>query len=139
MKPSALKREHSALQNMKFLTFSSIIVGHFCPPGSGSGSTDLIESGSSTDPKHWFFYPASRCAAHIIHDDGSQKLLSTCPPRLKGKQTFTFLFRWSITCLEAYVFHTHKNHIIHIVIEILFFFLYSIGYIHHFSFCFVFL
>jgi hypothetical protein len=30
-KPSALKREHPALQNMNFLNFS-IIVGHFCPP-----------------------------------------------------------------------------------------------------------
>ncbi len=25
-------REHPALQNMKFLTFSSTFVGHFCPP-----------------------------------------------------------------------------------------------------------
>jgi hypothetical protein len=31
-KPSALKREHPALQNMKFLDFFSIFVGHFCPP-----------------------------------------------------------------------------------------------------------
>jgi hypothetical protein len=29
----------------KFSTF----VGHFCPPGSGSGSTDPIESGSDPD------------------------------------------------------------------------------------------
>ncbi len=36
-KPSALKREHPALQNMKILYFFSIFVGHFCPPGSGSG------------------------------------------------------------------------------------------------------
>jgi hypothetical protein len=28
--------------------FFSIFVGHFCPPRSGSGSTDLIESGSET-------------------------------------------------------------------------------------------
>jgi hypothetical protein len=45
-KPSALNREHPALPNMKFLNFFSIFVGHFCPPGSGS--TDLIESGSET-------------------------------------------------------------------------------------------
>jgi hypothetical protein len=34
--------------------------GHFCPPGSGSGYgyTDLIESGSNPDPKHWIFVPA---------------------------------------------------------------------------------
>jgi hypothetical protein len=35
-KPSALKREHPALQNMKFLNFFPIFVVHFCPPGSGS-------------------------------------------------------------------------------------------------------
>ncbi len=28
----------------------SIFVDNFCPSGSGSGSTDLIESGSNTDP-----------------------------------------------------------------------------------------
>ncbi len=33
---------------MKFLNFFSTFVGHFCPPGSGS--TDLIESISNTDP-----------------------------------------------------------------------------------------
>jgi hypothetical protein len=40
-KPAALKREHLAL-------FFSMFVGHFCPPGSGSGyeSRDPIESGS---------------------------------------------------------------------------------------------
>ncbi len=35
-KPSAVKRIHPALQNMKFLNFSTF-VGHFCPPRSGSG------------------------------------------------------------------------------------------------------
>jgi hypothetical protein len=43
-KPSALKREHPALRKMKFLNLI-FFVGHFCPPGSGSGSTELIESG----------------------------------------------------------------------------------------------
>jgi hypothetical protein len=47
-KPTALRREHQALQNMEFLKFFSIFVGHFCHPGSGSGSTDLTESGSET-------------------------------------------------------------------------------------------
>jgi hypothetical protein len=32
------------------ISFFSTFVGHFCPPGSGSGSTDLIVSGSNTDP-----------------------------------------------------------------------------------------
>jgi hypothetical protein len=35
-KPSALKREHPALQKMKILSFFSIFWVHFCPPGSGS-------------------------------------------------------------------------------------------------------
>jgi hypothetical protein len=46
--PSALKRKHPALQNIKFLKFFSTFVGHFCPPGSGS--TDLIVSESNPDP-----------------------------------------------------------------------------------------
>jgi hypothetical protein len=37
-KPSTLKREHPALQNMKILYFLSILVAHFFPPESGSGS-----------------------------------------------------------------------------------------------------
>jgi hypothetical protein len=57
-KPSALKREHPALQNMKFLNFSTF-VDQFCSPGSGS--TDPIESGSNPgpgpDPKHWVVQP----------------------------------------------------------------------------------
>jgi hypothetical protein len=40
---SALKKEHPALQNMKFLNF---LCGSFCP--LGSGFTDLIKSGSET-------------------------------------------------------------------------------------------
>ncbi len=52
-KTPALKREHTALQNMKFLNFFAIFVGNFCPPGSGYGSTDLIESGLNPDLKHW--------------------------------------------------------------------------------------
>jgi hypothetical protein len=42
-KPSARIREHPALQNIKFLF--SIFLGQLCPPGSGS--FDLIESGST--------------------------------------------------------------------------------------------
>ncbi len=40
------------LKNFKFF---STYVGHFCPPGSGSGSTDPIKSGSSPDPQPWFW------------------------------------------------------------------------------------
>ncbi len=57
----------------------------FAAPGSGSGS--------NADTKHWFFYPVSWCAAHTVsYTTMGQRLLSTCPPRLKGKHTFTFLF-----------------------------------------------
>jgi hypothetical protein len=58
-KLSALKRENPALQNMKFINFFIIFVGHFLPiwirfwiPNldSASGSTDPIESGSDPDP-----------------------------------------------------------------------------------------
>jgi hypothetical protein len=45
-KPLALKRGHPTLQNMKLFHLFSTFVGHFCPPGSGSESTDPIESGS---------------------------------------------------------------------------------------------
>ncbi len=47
-KSSALKRGHPTLQNMNFYQFFSTFGGHFCPPGSGSGSTGPIESGSET-------------------------------------------------------------------------------------------
>ncbi len=38
----------STLQNMNFYKFLSTFVGHFCPPRSGSGSTNPIESGSGS-------------------------------------------------------------------------------------------
>ncbi len=57
-KPSALEREHPALQKIKFINFFSIFAGHFAPtdpdPDSESGSGDPNESGSNpeTDPQH---------------------------------------------------------------------------------------
>jgi hypothetical protein len=49
-KPSALEREHPALQNMKFLKFVLFLWVIFAllgpDPDSESGSTDLIESRS---------------------------------------------------------------------------------------------
>jgi hypothetical protein len=35
---------------MIFYKLLPTFVGHFCPPGSGSGSTDPIEYGSNPDP-----------------------------------------------------------------------------------------
>jgi hypothetical protein len=57
-KPSALKREHPALQHTKLLNFFLLlyVIYALLDPdpdskyGSGSGSTDPIESGSNTDP-----------------------------------------------------------------------------------------
>jgi hypothetical protein len=63
-KPSALKREHPALQNIKFLNFFLFLWVIFAlldpGPDSESGPTDLIESGSESgsnpdlDPKHCY-------------------------------------------------------------------------------------
>jgi hypothetical protein len=36
-KSSALKTEHPARQKIKLIKFFSMFLGHFCPPGSGSG------------------------------------------------------------------------------------------------------
>jgi hypothetical protein len=49
------QKRTSTTSKHDFLFFSTF-VGHFCPPGSGSGSTDLIESGSylDPDPKQWY-------------------------------------------------------------------------------------
>ncbi len=44
LKPSALKREHPALQNITILKSFSIFVGHFSSPGSGSGSSNSINA-----------------------------------------------------------------------------------------------
>jgi hypothetical protein len=55
-KPSALKKEHSTLQNMKILTFT-IFVGHFCPPRSGSWiqQLELMRIHADQDPQPWDF------------------------------------------------------------------------------------
>jgi hypothetical protein len=61
MKFSALNKEHPTLQNMKFLNFFYFCGSFFAlldpdsEYGSGSGCTDLIESGSNPnpDPKPW--------------------------------------------------------------------------------------
>ncbi len=49
-KPSALKREHSALQNMKFHNFFLFLWVIFALMDPDPESTDLIESGSNPDP-----------------------------------------------------------------------------------------
>ncbi len=60
MKPSAFKRNHTALQN--FLIFSTF-AGHYCPPGSGSGSEFRIRIRI-----HWPDWIASRF--YLGHDVG---------------------------------------------------------------------
>jgi hypothetical protein len=49
---SSQKRTSSTSKHQIFYFFSTF-VGHFCPPGFRSESTDLIESGSNPDPKPW--------------------------------------------------------------------------------------
>ncbi len=49
----SLQLSKEAIQHFKTFTFFSTFVGHFCPPGSGSGSTDPIECGSNPDPQPW--------------------------------------------------------------------------------------
>ncbi len=57
-KPSALTGEHRALQKMKLIYFFHMFVGHFCPPGSGSGSDQCCESGyEARDPIESGFNP----------------------------------------------------------------------------------
>jgi len=58
MKPSALKREHPALQNMKFFSTFVVIFALLDPNPDfeyGSGSTDPIKYGSKPDldPQPW--------------------------------------------------------------------------------------
>jgi hypothetical protein len=52
LQPSKENIQHFTTLN--FFTFFYFL-GHFFPPGSGSGSTDLTESGSNPDPKKRLF------------------------------------------------------------------------------------
>jgi hypothetical protein len=58
-------------------------MGHFCPPGSGCGSTDPIESGSNPDPdtdpnpQSWFLLTligSMRCTSSTIEENAPQPL-----------------------------------------------------------------
>ncbi len=56
---------------MNFKIFSTF-VGHFCPPGSGSESTDPIESGSNPDPQPCLVERQRRVDLHPrLYADGS--------------------------------------------------------------------
>jgi hypothetical protein len=84
-KPSALKRERPALQNMQFLTFFLLLWVIFAlletdpeaKSGSGNGSTDLIESGPNPDPdpKHCL------TASFSIRASGAATLAHSHSPR----------------------------------------------------------
>jgi hypothetical protein len=56
-KTSALKKKRSSTSKNEIYELLSAFVGHFCPPGSGSGSRygsrDSVESRSNPDPQHW--------------------------------------------------------------------------------------
>ncbi len=46
------QKRKSSTSKYEISQLFSFFMGHFCPPGSGSGSTDLIKSGSNPNPKH---------------------------------------------------------------------------------------
>ncbi len=75
-KPSALTREHPALQNMKFLDFFLLfwVLFALLDPDLdyeyGSRSTDLIESGSNTGPEP---YPHPQPC--LVHENTSLSIL----------------------------------------------------------------
>ncbi len=51
---SPQKRTSSSNSKNQISYFFLFFCFIFCPPRSGSGSTDLVESGSNPDPKHWY-------------------------------------------------------------------------------------
>jgi hypothetical protein len=133
-KPSALKIEHAELQNMEFLNFFSIFVGHFCFPGSGSdpdfesgyGSTDLIGSGSNPDPKHWknFYTSVALCLcsasySSLLPDPLSESQINADPDaylcfaiKLKAQFYICSLSSSTVgnclrTCLGCYRYENH--------------------------------
>ncbi len=64
-KPSALKREHPALQKIKFINFFLFLWVIFCPPGSGSGLRNRIQgpqwvrihnTGRKCTGTNWIFF-----------------------------------------------------------------------------------
>ncbi len=83
-KSQTLKREHPALQNMKFLIFF-YFCGSFCPPGSGFGFwiririhwPDIIRiqfgSGSATLKNTKILWSGSWSCRHWIWDPGWKK------------------------------------------------------------------
>ncbi len=44
------QKRASITSNHEISSLFPTFVRHFCPPGYGTGSTDLIDSGSNTDP-----------------------------------------------------------------------------------------
>ncbi len=71
-KPSALKKEHSALQNKKFLRFFSIYVGHFCPPGSGSSRQKSTRIHADLDLQHWLLQTLSMRVYTTVYRESSE-------------------------------------------------------------------
>jgi hypothetical protein len=89
-KPSACKREHPALQNIKFLYFFFlyflwlIFVLMDMDPDfkSRSGSTDLIESGSNLDPIRNTAAKFRKTWVHEMTDSERVSLIVNGKPRL---------------------------------------------------------
>jgi len=88
-KPSALRREHTALQTGNFVIFSTF-VGHICPPGSGSGFQIR---------KHWLTQPhlASEFGRHPDADPSFEIELGSDP------ETVKILFFTEVGKLESHL------------------------------------
>jgi hypothetical protein len=67
--PSALKREHPALQNMKFLHFS-VFVGHFFPSESGSDGSGSETLGFKKDVDFMILYLYLFCQVIVLNHPG---------------------------------------------------------------------
>ncbi len=78
------------VKKLNFLIFSTS-VGYFCPPGTGSGSADLIKSGSNTnpDPQRWFgtdYFHYGYELFEIVFDNLIIGLWGYCPSCEKNNQ-----------------------------------------------------
>ncbi len=101
-KCSALKREHPALQNKKFLLFSLFFVGNFCSPGFGSGSSrpkPVIYA--DPDPKHCFF---------ICGFTESGSVSRCCQIRSRIETQILFTINWEIFTVEEYSDRLDQRH-----------------------------
>ncbi len=83
----SLQLSKEAIQHFKhkFLKFFSIFVGHFCPPGSGSGSTDPIRIRN----------PGTDCVVRDPARPAARQSFSYKWGAAGGREKYMFMFDWS--------------------------------------------